>query len=66
MPPLPGAVLLRSDVIRKELFGVDPLIALPEAAYSQEVTARVYRDVARTRRGKSSTRAFRPSSMPPF
>jgi hypothetical protein len=43
LAPLPGAVLLRSDVIRKELFGVDPLTALPEDAYSAEVTARVYR-----------------------
>ena len=42
LAPLPGAVLLRSDVIRKELFGVDPLTALPEDAYSAEVTARVY------------------------
>jgi hypothetical protein len=45
MLPLPGAVVLRSDVIRKELFGVDPLIALPEAAYSRAVTARVYREL---------------------
>ena len=43
LSPLPGAVLLRSDVIRKELFGVDPLTALPEDAYAPEVTARVYR-----------------------
>jgi len=43
LSPLPGAVLLRSDVIRKELFGVDPLTALPEAAYAPEVTARIYR-----------------------
>lgn len=43
LPPLPGAVVLRSDVIRKELFGSPPLVALPEAAYGQEVTARVYR-----------------------
>ena len=43
LAPLPGAVLLRSDVIRKELFGVDPLTALPEDAYTPEVTARVYR-----------------------
>ena len=42
LAPLPGAVLLRSDVIRKELFGVDPLTALPEDAYTPEVTARVY------------------------
>jgi len=45
MLPLPGAVVLRSDVIRKELFGVDPLTALPEAAYSQAVTERVYREL---------------------
>jgi predicted kinase len=42
LAPLPGAVVLRSDVIRKELFGVDPLVALPEDAYTPEVTARVY------------------------
>ncbi len=40
--PLPGAVLLRSDVIRKELHGVDPLEALPQAAYAHDVTMRVY------------------------
>jgi len=43
LAPLPGAVLLRSDVIRKELFGVDPLTTLPEDAYTAEVAARVYR-----------------------
>ena len=43
IPPQPGAVVLRSDVIRKELFGVDPLVALPQAAYGADVTARVYR-----------------------
>ena len=41
--PLPGAVLLRSDVIRKELHGVDPLEALPQAAYTHDATALVYR-----------------------
>ena len=41
--PLPGAVILRSDVIRKQLHGVDPLQALPPAAYTAEATARVYR-----------------------
>jgi uncharacterized protein len=41
--PPPGAVVLRSDVVRKELFGVDPLTALPADAYSTEVTERVYR-----------------------
>lgn len=38
----PGAVILRSDVVRKELFGVDPLVKLPAAAYAAEVTERVY------------------------
>lgn len=42
LSPLPGAILLRSDVIRKELFGADPLAPLPQAAYNAEVTARVY------------------------
>lgn len=43
MAPPPGALVLRSDVIRKQLFGVDPLTALPAAAYGQDVTERVYR-----------------------
>lgn len=41
--PLPGAVILRSDVIRNDLYRVDPLVALPEGACAAEVTARVYR-----------------------
>ncbi|WP_213770508.1 bifunctional aminoglycoside phosphotransferase/ATP-binding protein [Bradyrhizobium sp. dw_78] len=44
--PLPGAVILRSDVIRKELFGVDALVALPATAYNSETSARVYRTMA--------------------
>ncbi|WP_454617111.1 bifunctional aminoglycoside phosphotransferase/ATP-binding protein [Bradyrhizobium cenepequi] len=40
--PAPGAVLLRSDVIRKEIFGVDPLVKLPEAAYAPGTSERVY------------------------
>jgi aminoglycoside phosphotransferase family enzyme/predicted kinase len=40
--PLPGAVILRSDVIRKQLLGVEPLVKLPESAYGADVTARVY------------------------
>jgi predicted kinase len=39
----PGAVILRSDIIRKELFGVEPLVALPGPAYALEVNQRVYR-----------------------
>ena len=40
--PAPGAVLLRSDVIRKQLFGIAPFTGLPETAYAADVTARVY------------------------
>ncbi len=46
LDPPPGAVVLRSDVIRKELFGVDPLCALPESAYAPKVTTRVYQTMA--------------------
>jgi aminoglycoside phosphotransferase family enzyme/predicted kinase len=38
----PGAVILRSDVIRKQLFQVDPLVPLPAEAYAPKVTERVY------------------------
>ena len=38
--PLPGTVILRSDVIRKQHHGVDPLQALPAAAYTAEATAK--------------------------
>ncbi len=37
-----GAVVLRSDVIRKRLLGVDPLTRLGPDAYRSDVTARVY------------------------
>lgn len=40
--PAPGALVLRSDVIRKKLFGVAETERLPEQAYTPEVTARVY------------------------
>jgi predicted kinase len=39
----PGAVIVRSDAIRKEMFAVDPLCRLPDSAYAPDVTARVYR-----------------------
>ena len=42
LAPLPGAVLLRSDVIRKNVFGVEPLAALPQSAYNPEANTRVY------------------------
>lgn len=40
--PEPGAVVLRSDVIRKQLFQVGNTDRLPPSAYGPEVTARVY------------------------
>jgi predicted kinase len=40
--PDPGAVVLRSDVERKALFGKDEHERLPQDAYSPAVTARVY------------------------
>jgi len=38
----PGAVYLRSDVVRKLLYGVDPLARLPPEAYTPEMSRRVY------------------------
>ncbi|WP_456843269.1 bifunctional aminoglycoside phosphotransferase/ATP-binding protein [Bradyrhizobium sp. USDA 4486] len=40
--PEPGAVVLRSDVIRKQLFQVGQTDRLRPSAYGPEVTARVY------------------------
>jgi len=40
--PQPGAVVLRSDVIRKQLFRVAYIDRLPPSTYRPEVTARVY------------------------
>lgn len=46
IPPLPGAILLRSDVMRKTLFGVPETEHLPASAYTPEITARVYAALA--------------------
>jgi predicted kinase len=43
---VPGAVVLRSDVIRKRLCDVPPLQRLGPAGYTPEVSARVYARVA--------------------
>src|SRR5262249_43347117 len=43
--PLPGAVLLRSDVERKLLFGIAETKRLPAEGYSAEATANVYRSL---------------------
>ena len=39
---VPGAVVIRSDEVRKRLCGVDPLTRLGPAAYSPAMTRRVY------------------------
>lgn len=39
----PGAVHIRSDVLRKELFAVPETERLPQSAYGSQVTERVYR-----------------------
>lgn len=44
---LPGALLLRSDVIRKRLAGVPPAQRLPETHYTPEWTQRVYAEMLR-------------------
>jgi predicted kinase len=46
LPPLPGAVVLRSDVERKALFGVRETDRLPETAYAVDTTTRVYAALA--------------------
>jgi aminoglycoside phosphotransferase family enzyme/predicted kinase len=43
---VPGAVVLRSDVERKVLFGKDEHDRLPQEAYAPAVTARVYATIA--------------------
>jgi len=44
--PMPGAVIVRSDVERKALFGVGETEKLPAEAYTDSVTARVYAALA--------------------
>ena len=46
LKPMPGAVIVRSDVERKALFGVDETEKLPTSAYADEVTLRVYATLA--------------------
>ena len=40
--PQPGAVVLRSDVLRKEYFKVSETDRLPESAYRPDITAQIY------------------------
>ncbi len=44
--PPPGAVVLRSDLIRKQMFGVEDTHRLPPSAYTPEHAARVYHTLA--------------------
>jgi len=44
--PLPGAVVLRSDVLRKQHFQVDETERLPPNAYQSQVTAQIYDTLA--------------------
>jgi aminoglycoside phosphotransferase family enzyme/predicted kinase len=43
---VPGAVVVRSDEIRKRLWGVTPLTKLGAAAYTPEMSTRVYETLA--------------------
>ena len=40
--PPPGAVVLRSDLVRKRMFGVEDTHRLPPSAYTPEHAARIY------------------------
>ncbi|MGE4481886.1 AAA family ATPase [Acidocella sp.] len=42
LAPMPGARVLRSDVIRKQLAGVAPETRLPDSAYTKDASAKVY------------------------
>jgi hypothetical protein len=46
LDPAPGALVLRSDTIRKRLWGIGEFERLPQEAYTPEVTARVYGTIA--------------------
>lgn len=46
LPPLPGAVVLRSDVERKTMLKIGETDKLPQQAYTMEVTERVYAALA--------------------
>jgi uncharacterized protein len=44
--PQPGAVVLRSDVLRKQLLGVSETDRLPASAYQRESSERIYQELA--------------------
>lgn len=45
VPPLPGALVLRSDVLRKHMFRCPETEPLPPEAYRQDVSTRVYAEL---------------------
>ena len=57
--PLPGAVVLRSDVLRKQLFKVNETDRLPESAYRPEITGQIYEILAQARGADSCPGSFR-------
>ncbi len=46
--PPPGAVIVRSDVVRKHLFGAHETTTLPESAYRFDTSSKVYDVLSRT------------------
>lgn len=42
----PGAVVIRSDIVRKQLMGVPDTVRLPDSAYTADTTKQVYAAVA--------------------
>jgi len=47
VPPIPGAVHLRSDVERKAMFGKPPHVHLPEECYTESYSDEVYKILQR-------------------
>ena len=47
LPPMPGARVIRSDVLRKRLAGLAPETKLPAGAYTREASAKVYEEMLR-------------------
>ncbi len=58
IPPLPGALVLRSDVVRKRMFGCSEFDRLPAEAYDAAVSTRVYAEL--TERAIRTVRANYP------
>jgi aminoglycoside phosphotransferase family enzyme/predicted kinase len=46
--PVPGALILSSDLIRKRQLGVEPLTQLDETAYDKETDEQVYSEILNT------------------